>query len=281
MSKLILCTTKTAETPFTFLNTKVEIYTYEELCFYIYNNTVLISRSVLSDKLFDWIRTELGMEEVADKLVGLMNKTAYVQDILIEILNAGDYYTVDEIKEYTETWQKYRKLNKLQKAKLKADGYLAYRRYIKAATFYDDIIDEIINGNGEGYDPVFLGNLYHNRAVASANNMDLDDAKAFFMKAYELNDNPDSLKSYFYIVAITTDTASLKQEIRNMGLPDEYLEEIMSEIGESKDDVREMTIFAMLQRAAYNKMNKDMADYDKRMDIILSELKDDFREQAI
>ena len=45
--------------------------------------------------------------------------------------------------------------------------------------------------------------------------------------------------------------------------------------------IREMTIFSMLQRAAYNKMNKDMTDYDKRMDIILGELKDDFREQAI
>ena len=50
MSKVILCSSKTAETPFTFLNTKVEIYTYEELCFYIFNNTVLItvsSQSVL------------------------------------------------------------------------------------------------------------------------------------------------------------------------------------------------------------------------------------------
>ena len=277
MAQLILCTSKIAETPFTFLNTKVEIYTYEELCFYIYNNTVLISKSALSDKLFEWIRTELGMEELADKLVGLTNKTAYAQDILVEILSAGNYYTVEEIKDYTEAWHKYRKLDKLQKAKLKADGYLAYRRYIKAATFYDDIIQV----TDEKTDPVFLGNIYHNRAVAAANNMDLEEAKNFFMRAYELNDNPDSLKSYFYIVAITGDTSSLSNEIRNMGLPDEYLEEIMTEIGESKDDVREMTIFAMLQRAAYNKMNKDMTDYDKRMDIILSELKDDFREQAI
>ena len=277
MAQLILCTSKTAETPFTFLNTQVEIYTYEELCFYIYNNTVLISKSSLSEKLFDWIREELGMEELADKLVGLMNKTAYAQDLLIEILNAGDYYTTEEVKTYTEAWQKYRKLDKMQRAKLKADGYLAYRRYIKAATFYDDIIKE----TNEDTDPIFLGNIYHNRAVAAANNMDLEDAKDYFMKAYEKNDNPDSLKSYFYIVAITEDTATLKNEIRYMGLPDEYLEEIMTEIGDSKDDVREMTIFAMLQRAAYNKMNKDMTDYDKRMDIILSELKDDFREQAI
>ncbi|MCR5542642.1 MAG: hypothetical protein K6F55_00710 [Eubacterium sp.] len=277
MSKIILCTSKTAETPFTFLNTKVEIYTYEELCFYIYNNTVLISKSALSDKLFEWIRVELGMEDLADRLVGLMNKSTYAQDLLIEILSEGNYYTTEEIKNYAEAWQKYRKLDKLQKAKLKADGYLAYRRYIKAATFYDDIIDEI----GDDADPVFLGNIYHNRGVAAANNMDLEDAKKFFHKAYELNDSQESLKSYFYIVAISSDTSTLRTEIRHQGLPEEYLEEIMEEIGESKDDVREMTIFAMLQRAAYNKMNKDMIDYDKRMDIILSEIKDDFREQAI
>ena len=277
MSKIILCSAKVAETPFTFLNTKVEIYTYEELCFYIYNNTMLISKSALSDKLFNWIREELGMEELADKLVGMMNKTTYAQDLLIEILSEGDYYTLEEIKNYAEAWQKYRKLDKLQRAKLKADGYLAYRRYIKAATFYDDILDEI----DEDRDPIFVGNIYHNRAVAASNNMDLEDAKKYFMKAYELNENMDSLKSYFYIVALTSDTATLRTEIRNQGLPDDFFEDIMHEIGESKDDVREMTIFAMLQRAAYNKMNKDMTDYDKRMDIILSELKDDFREQAI
>ena len=55
----------------------------------------------------------------------------------------------------------------------------------------------------------------------------------------------------------------------------------MAEIGDSKADVQEMTIFAMLQRAVYNRLNKDMTDYDKRMDIILAELKDEFREQAI
>ena len=55
----------------------------------------------------------------------------------------------------------------------------------------------------------------------------------------------------------------------------------MLEIGYSNDDDREMTIYTMLQRAIYNRMNKDMIDYDKRMDIILGQLKDEFREQAI
>lgn len=277
MSKVILCTKKEASHPFIFLNTKVEINTYEELCFYIYNNTVLISKSALSDKLFDWIRDELDMPELAAKLVALSNKTSFAQDLLVEILNEGDYYEPDEIKTYVEAWQKYRKLTASQRKKLKADGYLGYRRYIKAASIYDDIIDN----QEDIQDKVFIGNVYHNRAIASANNLDTEDAKQYFLKAYELNENEESLRGYLLVFAAGNDSTTIKQEIRKYDLDDDYFENLMLEIGDSNDDVREMTIYTMLQRAIYNRMNKDMIDYDKRMDIILGQLKDEFREQAI
>ena len=277
MGKIIVCSSKQAETPFTFLNTKVEIYTYEELCFYIYNNTVLISKTALSDKLWDWIREELDMPQLADRLVGLANKTTFVQDLLVEILNAGEYYTPEEVKTYAAAWQKYRKLSPLQREKLKADGYLGYRRFIRASIIYDSIIEQA----DEIQDKEFLGNVYHNRAVAAANNLDTDDAKMFFLKAYDLNNNQESLKGYFYVVSATEDITTLRSEVHKMGLSEQYFEDIMMEIGDSKDDVREMTIYAMLQRAIYNKMHKDMTDYDKRMDIILAQLKDEFRDQIV
>ena len=75
---------------------------------------------------------------------------------------------------------------------------------------------------------------------------------------------------------------SENEKSKNHILDDEdNFENLMIEIGDSNEDVREMTIFSMLQRAVYNRMNKDMIDYDKRMDIILGQLKDEFREQAI
>ncbi len=277
MSKVILCTTKEASHPFIFLNTKMEVNNYEELCFYIYNNTVLISKSSLSDKLFDWIRDEIGMPELAAKLVALSNKTLFAQDLLVEILNAGDYYEPEEIKTYVEAWNKYRKLSASQRKKLKADGYLGYRRYIKAASIYDDIIEN----RSELLDRVFMGNVYHNRAVAAANNLDVEDAKNYFLKAYELNNNEESLKGYFMVFASQNDSITIKQEMRKYELDDDNFENLMLEIGDANDDVREMTIYSMLQRAVYNHMNKDMIDYDKRMDIILGQLKDEFREQAI
>lgn len=277
MSKIILCTKKEASHPFIFLNTKVEINTYEELCFYIYNNTVLISKSALSDKLFDWIRDELDMPELAAKLVTLSNKTPFAQDLLVEILNEGGYYEPEEIKTYMEAWQKYRRLTASQRKKLKADGYLGYRRYIKAASIYDDILEN----RRDIQDKVFLGNVYHNRAIASANNLDTEDAKKYFLKAYEMNNNEASLRGYLLVFAAGNDSATIRQEMRKYDLGDDDFENLMLEIGDSNEDVREMTIYTMLQRAIYNRMNKDMIDFDKRMDIILGQLKDEFREQAI
>ncbi len=277
MSKIILCTTKQASNPYIFLNTKVEINNYEELCFYIYNNTVLISKSSLSDKLFDWIRDELGMPELAARLVALSNKTPFAQDLLVEILNAGDYYEQEEIKTYVEAWQKYRRLTASQRKKLKADGYLGYRRYIKAISIYDDIIEHQQDITDKG----FLSNVYHNRGVASANNLNIEEAKRYFLRAYEISGNEESLRSYFLVFAATNDSATTKQEMRKYDMGENEFEDIMLEIGDSNEDVREMTIFSMLQRAVYNRMNKDMIDYDKRMDIILGQLKDEFREQAI
>jgi len=277
MGRVIVCSPKQAETPFTFLNTKVEIYTYEELCFYIYNNTVLISRSSLSDKLFEWIRDEIGMPALADRLTGLANKTTFVQDLLVEILSAGDYYSIEEVKTYAAAWQKYRKLSPMQREKLKADGYLGYRRFIRAAIIYDGIIEQ----SASVPDREFLGNVYHNRGVAAANNLDMEDARKFFMKAYELNENPESLKGYFFVIAATEDVTTLRNEVHKMGLSERYFEDIMLEVGDSREDVREMTIYTMLQRAIYNKLHKDMIDYDKRMDIILADLKDEFRDQIV
>lgn len=160
---------------------------------------------------------------------------------------------------------------------MKADAYLNARRYIRAATIYDNILDY----EKEVQDRPFFASVYQCRAIAAANNMDTADAKKYFLKAYELGGDPRSLKGYFFVVSAEEDITTLRSEVHKFGLDDEYFENIMGEIGDSKEDVREMTVFAMLQRAVYNKLNKDMTDYDKRMDIILAEIKDEFRDQAI
>ncbi len=53
----------------------------------------------------------------------------------------------------------------------------------------------------------------------------------------------------------------------------------MNEIADSKEDVHEMSIYNKVQKAVYNRMHGDIEDYDRRMNSILSALKDQFRNQ--
>ena len=259
MGKIIVCNTKTAQNPYTFLNTKVSVYSYEELCYYLYNNMVLVGEEDVSARLSAWIRRELDLAELADKIDTLLEKHAFVQDIMVEILVYGGYYSSEEVRQFMAECQKLRTLKSYEVEKLRADGYLRYKHYIKAGAIYDEII---------------CFNLL-------AGNLQLDEAKSCFIQAYSLNKNEESLIEYFCVLAVTVDTATLEKEIKKRGLPANFLEDLMSEVGDSKEDVRELPIYNKVQKAVYNRLHGHIEDYDRRMDTILSELKDEFRDQLV
>lgn len=276
MGGIIICKTKTSDNPYTFLNTKINVYSYEELCYYIYNNMVLIGKDDLAGRLSAWLRTEIDMSELADKLDVMLGKNTYLQDIMVEILTYGEYYSKDEVKGFMDECKRIRTLKPYELDKKRADSYMMYKHFIKAAAIYDDIIEykESRDENDE-----FLGNIYHNRGVALAGNLQLEEAKASFIKAFSLNNNNESLIEYFCVLAVTVDTATLQRELRKRGMPAGFLDDLMTEIGDSKEDVHEMAIYNKVQKAVYNRMRGDMEDYDKRMDSILGALKDQFRGQ--
>ena len=59
----------------------------------------------------------------------------------------------------------------------------------------------------------------------------------------------------------------------------EGLDDLMNEIADSKEDVHEMSIYNKVQKDVTNRMHGDIEDYDRRMNSILSALKDQFRNQ--
>lgn len=278
MGKIIICRNKSAENPYIFLNTKIAVYSYEELCYYIYNNVVLMGDEDISGKLIKWIEKDIEMPELAEKLTLLMNKNAFIQDMMVEILVAGNYYSNEEIRAFMAECQRLRNLKDYEVDKLRADGYLRYKHYIKAGAIYDDIIDKL---EKENIRDVFLGNVYHNKAVSLAGNLQMTEAKEYFLKAYPLNANRESLTEYFYVLAVTEDSATLQRELKHRNMPADMFDNIMMEIGDSKEDVREMPIYNKVQKAVYNRLNGHIEDYDRRMDTILSELKDQFRQQLV
>ena len=87
----------------------------------IYNHPLLVMEDFVDESLLVFIREELDMAYLADKLKVLMDGKSKSDDLLFLILSECDYYTDQEQSRFRQTVAGLRKLHPAQYAKARAD----------------------------------------------------------------------------------------------------------------------------------------------------------------
>ncbi|MGN0152920.1 MAG: hypothetical protein ACI4A3_00600 [Lachnospiraceae bacterium] len=277
MGRVILCETTPATTSYIFPNTKIEVFSYEELCFYIYNNIALISEEYIGVLMFNWIEDELKLPELADTLRAVKEKdTTDLTDLLTTILTYKEYYTIPEIKEFILQMERMKGLTPPQFRKLQGDGFLRYHKYLKAAAIYDEILDQYPDIQNEK----LLGGIYHNRAIALANNFELKEAMDSYLKAYELTGNTGSIYEYLLLMATVKERADIEVLAKYYDV--EYMvDKIYNAIEDAEADVTGSPIYHRMEKAMYHYEKNNLTDFNQRMDTVIERLKAEFREQTV
>ena len=277
MGKVILCEARQAVVPYIFVNTKVEVYSYEELCFYIYNNAVLLNPEQFQGRLVQWIKTELGMEGLAGKLMELLAGDSSFIEILVAILSAGSYYETAEIQQFIDKQELVTLLPAEEKTKLRADSFLMYKRVLKAISLYDGILrqEETIE------DKKFLGDVYHNKGVALAKNMELAKAKLCFLEAYERNKKKPSLEAYIMIRLLEAPVETVQSEAETFGMEEPDFARARMLLEDAVEDSRNTAVYTRYEKALYNKNHGDYEAFNQRVDMLLNQWKEEFREQVV
>ena len=192
MAGVILSRSKYSDKPYYISNMSINIYSMEELCYYIYNNIYLIGTDLLEPGLISYIESELGETELASQLEFLMTQNAGLSEIVMTILRYVDYYSVREIQELKDTIDKLDLQNATERLKLRADNFLNNKRYYSAIHNYEIIL----YGKADRSLPIsFYGDVWHNMGVAYGRMFFYKDAEICFNTAYELNNNENSLKA--------------------------------------------------------------------------------------
>lgn len=277
MGKVIICETTEAVIPYTFENTGVMVYSYEELCYYIYHNVAMLGKEPINSKLIDWIKGEINLKELAVKLNTMVDIGEKETKIYKTILEAKQYYNQEEIDFFIESLVAYDGLSDIEKIKMKADSFLLYKRYNKAYVLYESLLEneELIE------DKRLLGNIIHNVAVCEAKNMELENAKNNFLKAYMINHNMESLREYFFILFVRNEDELIISEEKRFNLSPDFCMDIKDEVDGAKEDVIGLETYKKLDRAIYNKNHGQLIDYNKRIEGILDKWKEEYREQTI
>ena len=182
MGKLIQCSGCIAKEPYHFRLTKTNVYSIEEVCYYISHNIYMMQEEVFDREFVLWLRNELHMEETADKLERLVQEQYNIKDIVVTICCSCDYYEEEEIKELIKIIDDLDTLPAYARRKYKGDNFLHCHSYEKALEEYERIFesDEILQAEASVY-----GDIFHNMGVAYAQIGEFHKASELYLKRSE------------------------------------------------------------------------------------------------
>ena len=133
VSGYILCQTKRAKLPYFIENISTNVYSIEELCYYLYHNLYLIDQTIMNEGLCSWIQEELELPALAAKLRSKISKFASAEDIVYPVFKEINYLTYEELKELNVRLQKMNEETPAMREKQKADALMRmkcmYMRY--------------------------------------------------------------------------------------------------------------------------------------------------------
>ena len=165
MGRYILCG-KEAEAPYEVDELDIRIYTIEELCYYIYNYLPLIGDDFIDDRLLLFIRHELELPEIADKIERFYSARSEQDATLLMLLSDVGYYSDQELQEFQNRLVYRKRKSSQERVKGRADSLLRLKRYQSAVRtyktlagsssdnrnsreFYYDVLESLANAYGK------------------------------------------------------------------------------------------------------------------------------------
>lgn len=191
MGKLILCEKPLAALPYYIENLSLNIYSAEELCYYIENNVYLLEQDFMDDELTEWIGKELHERKLAEKLLDIRKNNRTLSSFVTCILSEIGYTPPNRIAEIAQILKEMDGKSAFACAKIRADRYLQRGRYLNALSTYQALL---ASEDAAKEDAALRGSLLHNMGCAYANLFLFVQAAQAFEKAYQVTGTKESLE---------------------------------------------------------------------------------------
>lgn len=197
MSGMILCRSEYSKRPYYIAGAAVNVYSIEEICYFLYHDIYLVGADFFCEELFHFIEKDIKEPELAKRLRFLQQNKAGLTELVLTILRYVDFYSEEEIRRLASLIEKLDTQNVWERLKARADNYLSNGRYNSAISNYEDIV---YGRHDASLGEAFYGKVWHNMGVAYARMMNFTSASSCFRQALELNHAEETQKCYWTAV---------------------------------------------------------------------------------
>lgn len=276
MGKLIQCSGQIAKNPYYFRVTDTNVYSIEEVCYYIRSNIYIIQGEMFNYQFAMWLKEELKMEDTANKIEKLVTANNNLKDIVVTLCCSCDYYDEKEIHELIKIMDETQSFPPRKKQKVKADNYLRCNLCEKALEEYGNILksDNMLLADISEY-----GAIYHNMGVAYAGLGDFNKAAEYFSQAYEKGKNKESLREYIYCLLLEQDTDKYELVCTQFNITEDEKEIIKKDFIETdrlnglSKEVGRVSRLRETLKSGY------LEEYYNKVESYIKRWKDEYREQ--
>lgn len=188
MGELFLCSQELAFVPYYIEELSLNVYSLEEICYYLKNNIDLVEPSFMDKELICWIRTELKLTALSEQLSKIMREDGSLAEFVTVLVSGCNYCSREEIAAMQEALLAFENKSETECKKIRADRFLERKRYKSCILEYRKLL-EYPDVTGK-----LAGDIYHNLGTAYAGLFFFEDAAKCYKKAYEKNQNPLSLQ---------------------------------------------------------------------------------------
>jgi hypothetical protein len=95
MSGYILCQVKRAKNPYYISNISTNIYSIEELCYYLYHNIYLLDETIINEQLLVWMKEELHLRRLYQRLYVLLEEKKNIGEFILPIFKEINYLSLE------------------------------------------------------------------------------------------------------------------------------------------------------------------------------------------
>lgn len=278
MTRLIICNGQRATTPYHFQMTGVNVYSIEELCFYLYENIYMVTEDSFTVELCNFIEHELKLKERADKLRDMLRVHASLKDLVVCVLCSCDFYMEPEIKHILHIIDEIAGLPQIKRNRLLADQFLSYNNYAHAKRVYMSILESPDASMLEGKE---LGNIYHNLGIIALHLTGFREATELFQKAYQNNRNTESLHQYLFALRLSAPWETYLKELDRFTNGNAMDHIIRDELNKMEEKIKMTPDYKVIQAMETLRKDGKTALYNREVDQLLNHWKEKYRKKNL
>ncbi len=233
-TQMYLCLGALSTTPYFLSGLGVNIYSMDELCYYLCINAYILDNDLIDVRLCDFLRDNLEMPELGAKLRRMIKENRTLGEMVTTILVDTHYCNDEEIAKIKQILVDNASLSFAAKRKVRGDNLLCANKYPRAIEEYQYVLS-VLDREEE---PELYSSILHNVGCAYSMMFLLDKAADYFKQAYDIDASRESLVMYLVCLRLT----KKKEEYDRIVVKNGYDERIALEAVRIMSAAREAAI---------------------------------------